>query len=81
MSAGVSDPLDDGEQVKGRAGRPVYPRHRYNVAKGDSHEHPVQLVLVGACAAGRLVVDRAAAVRTKLVKVAVEVWPPVLTRA
>jgi hypothetical protein len=35
----IHDALDDGEQVEGRAGEAIYPRHRHHVAGSKVFQH------------------------------------------
>jgi hypothetical protein len=83
LRLGVRDALDDGEQVEGAAGEAVNPRHRHHVAGGELAEHPVKLAPVGPRARYRLAVDVPAGTSglAKLLKLAVEGLPMVLTRA
>jgi hypothetical protein len=57
----VHDPLDDAEQVKGAARKPVDPRHRHHVAGREAGEHPAKLAPVGARAFYLLAIDVPAA--------------------
>jgi hypothetical protein len=57
LRLGVHDLLDDGEQVKRRAGQSVDPRHRHDVAGGEGHEHFEKFAPVGARARHLLAVD------------------------
>ena len=56
LPAGVLDLLDDSEQVEGRAGQAVNPRHRHHVTGGQVFQQPEQLAPVGLRAAGLLTV-------------------------
>ncbi len=70
--AGVHDPLDDGEQVEGRAGQAVDARHRYHVAGRDPLQQLQQLAPVGPRAAGLLAVNPAAPLGLQLLKLGIE---------
>jgi hypothetical protein len=75
LPARIHDALDDGEQVEGRAGETVYPRHGHHVAGDDVFQELQKLAPVGLRAAGLLAVELCAPVGAKLVELRVKRLP------
>ena len=49
LPARVHNPLDDGEQVEGRAGQTIDPRHRHDTAGDNCCQHLEQFTAVSLC--------------------------------
>jgi hypothetical protein len=60
LPARVHDLLDDGEEVEGRAGEAVDPRHRHHVAGSEAFQQSKQVAPVCSRAAHLLPVNRSA---------------------
>jgi hypothetical protein len=74
LPARIHDALDDGEQVEGRAGETVYPRHRHHIAGDDVVQELQKLTAVGLGAA--VAVELCAPVGAKLVELRVLSFAP-----
>jgi hypothetical protein len=72
LPARVHDLLDDGEQVEGRAGEAVDPRHRHHVSGAKGFQQPRRLAPGGRRTAGLLTVNPGAPLRAQLHKLGVE---------
>jgi hypothetical protein len=72
LSPRVHNTFDDGEQVEGRAGQAIDPRHRHHVARGQPLQKPEQLPPIGLRPARLLAVDPGASVGPQLLKLRIE---------